>query len=69
MSRGTLTYRSPQDGSYVQTEIEGMGEVTVYLSPNDGQLVVEIDTQPGIGEVRVYVNDGQVYAADPEEGP
>ena len=62
----TITVAIP-DGEAAQ--ITGRGfEVTAYISPNDGQPVIEIDTTPELGEVRVYVNDGQVYAADPEVG-
>ena len=41
-------------------------EVTIYRSPGDSAIVVEIDTQPGTGPIRVYVNEGRVFAADPE---
>jgi hypothetical protein len=61
----TPTVVMPVEGA---ASIEGKGfAVIAYLSPNDGQPVIEIDTTPGLGEVRVYINDGQVYAADPED--
>lgn len=45
-------------------------EVTTYLSDLDGASVIEIDTQVGVGQVRVYVNEGAVFDQDPEEpGP
>lgn len=43
--------------------------VTVYYSPNDGQPVIEIDTEKHTGEVRAYLNDNPIYAGDPEEEP
>lgn len=43
-------------------------ELTIYRSPEDAAFVVEIDTQTDTGEIRVYVNDGQIFAADPEVG-
>lgn len=52
----------------IETE-SGMFSVTVYLSPNDAAPVIEIDTIEGLGEIRVYVNDGQVFAGDPEGEP
>ena len=44
-------------------------EVAIYRSPDDGAFVVEVDTQEATGDVRVYLNDGQLYAGDPEEPP
>lgn len=41
-------------------------EVTVYRSRIDGALVVEIDTVPGTGRVRVNLNDGTLWDSDPE---
>jgi len=44
-------------------------EVTVFIQ-DDGCPVIEIDTTEETGEIRVYVNDGQIFAADPEySGP
>ena len=42
--------------------------VTIYVwrSEHDGAVVVQIDTHPHTGRVRVYVNDGAVFDADPE---
>lgn len=44
-----------------------MVEVTGYPSPNDGAPVIEVDTQEGLEEVRIYLNDHQLYAGNPEE--
>lgn len=41
-------------------------DVTIYRSPRDGALVVEIDTQVEAGRVRVNLNDGILFDADPE---
>lgn len=41
-------------------------DVTIYRSPQDGALVVEIDTQVEAGRVRVNLNDGVLFDADPE---
>lgn len=57
--------------AYIGGEIrEASKGVTVqaYLSPIDGQPVIEIDTSEHTGEVRVFVNDGQIFGRDPEEG-
>lgn len=32
----------------------------------DGAIVVQVDAEPGSGRLRVIVNDGPVYDADPE---
>jgi hypothetical protein len=50
-------------------ELMGIGfRVTAYYSPNDAAPVIEVHTTEDLGEVRVYVNDAQVFAGDPEEG-
>lgn len=55
----------PPHGS---TVVEGDGfRVVVYTSPNDGAPVVEVDTEEDLGEIRVYLNDGQIFAGNPEE--
>lgn len=49
-------------------------EATVTLStyvyePEDGEepyQVVQIDTAPNVGLMRVYINDGTVYVGNPE---
>lgn len=40
--------------------------VSVFLSYIDGMPVVQINTEPGLGPVRVYINDGAVWYADAE---
>lgn len=30
--------------------------------------IVQIDTTPGIGRLRVYINDGRIFDGDPETG-
>lgn len=46
----------------------GNGEVafTQYRSEIDGATVIELDTHDHQGSVRVNINDGTVYSADPE---
>lgn len=44
-------------------------ELTQYVSEIDGAHVVEIDTRPEHGRIRIYLNDGPVYDADPEAQP
>ena len=56
---------SPGGDPIAQIEFESVS-VTAYHSPNDAAFVIEVDTQEGTGEVRVYVNEGQVFAGDPE---
>jgi len=41
-------------------------EITTFRSDIDGAAVVEVGTVDVHGRVRVYVNDGTVYDADPE---
>lgn len=45
-----------------------MVTVTTYRSEIDGAAVVEIDTTVDGGRLRVNVNDGTVFDADPEQG-
>lgn len=42
-------------------------EVDVHRSPDDGVLVVQIDTELDTGRVRVNVNDSAIFDRDPEE--
>lgn len=49
-------------------ELELGVTVQVYLSLIDGQPVIEIDTSEHTGEIRVYMNDGQIFGREPEEG-
>lgn len=44
-------------------------ETTVYRSDIDGAIVIEIDTQPASGHVRINLNDGTIWDRDPEEIP
>lgn len=59
-----------------QLPIPGFGDITAYLSPNDGALVVEIDTPEATHDngnadfdsrpkIRVYVNDDAVWENPP----
>ncbi len=41
-------------------------EVSVYRSKIDGALVVEIDTTDETGDLRINLNDGQIWTGDPE---
>lgn len=43
-------------------------EVTIYRSKIDGALVVDVDTVPDTGRVRVNLNDGTIWTGDPEVG-
>lgn len=65
MSRGSITFRAPQDGKYVLAEVEDMGEVTTYVNDNR-ELSVQIDTSDRTGRLRVVINDAAVYEGDPE---
>jgi hypothetical protein len=58
---------SPGGDEVAKVTLESVS-VSIYRSPEDSAFVVEIDTEVHTGEVRVYVNDGQVFAADPEVG-
>ena len=42
--------------------------VVVYRSTLDGALVVEIDSETESGRIRVNLNEGHLYDADPEDG-
>lgn len=46
----------------------GGTDVEVFRSEIDGALVVQVDTdtEPSVGRVRIFVNDGAVYDADPD---
>jgi hypothetical protein len=65
MSRGSITFRAPQDGKYVLADVEDMGEVTTYVNDN-GELSVQIDTGESTGRLRVVINDAAVYEGDPD---
>lgn len=64
----TTTTRDGDYGAvYAETTVaEGDALVTVqvYVSPSDGGTVVEVDTPARKQAVRVYVNDGPVFATD-----
>jgi len=47
----------------------GLVETTIYRSDIDGAVVIEIDTQPETGHVRVNLNDSPIWDRDPEEIP
>lgn len=55
-------------------EIEQVGELTLgldnisveFFRGDDGALVVQIDTTGGGGRLRVNINDGAVWDANPE---
>lgn len=58
------------DGEAYAEAVEARGvELSAYVSPEDGAVVVHIDTAEATGRVRVNVNDAPVWDADPEEGP
>lgn len=41
-------------------------EVAVSRSPIDGVIVVQIDTEPDLDDLRVNLNDGLIWHGDPE---
>lgn len=41
-------------------------DVSVFRSPNDGALVVQIDTESDGDRVRVNLNEGVLWDGDPE---
>lgn len=43
-------------------------EISAYRSDGDSAFVVQIDTAEDLGQLRVFVNDGAVYDADPATG-
>lgn len=48
------------------------GEVLVsaYVSDVDGVPVIQVDTNPGSGRLRVNLNDGTLWDGDPDtDGP
>lgn len=63
-----LTDRDPDDriGGEIREDTKGI-QVQMYLSLEDGQPVIEIDTSEYTGEIRVYVNDGKIYGRDPDK--
>ena len=67
MGNGFITGLAPESATISHPEGPTF-KVTAYLSPNDGCPVIEIDTVEGTDEIRVYVNDGQIFAGNPEEG-
>lgn len=44
----------------------GVVAVVAYRSDDDGATVIDIETMEGLGEVRVNLNDGNIWAGDPE---
>lgn len=43
-------------------------EISAYRSDGDSAFVVQIDTAADLGQIRVFINDGAVYDADPATG-
>lgn len=61
--------RCDGDHSPQQDRFTELVEVELYRSDIDGAVVVQIDTTVGeTGHLRVYVNDGDVFDADPDTG-
>lgn len=42
-------------------------EAMIFRSPIDGKLVVQIDSGPDAGAIRVSLNDGPIWDGDPED--
>jgi hypothetical protein len=42
-------------------------ETCVYRSRVDGAIVVEVETEAGLGRLRITLNDGTVWDGDPEQ--
>lgn len=60
------TQERPEEGTWHEHPELGVTVVT-YRSLEDGAVVVEVETTPTTGQVRVYINDGVVFDKDPEE--
>ena len=69
MSSDTQQRISDGSGEWFDPEHVPVSLVT-YISATDGVTVVEVETGPTTGRLRVYVNDGPVFDQDPEQhGP
>lgn len=73
---GTANVEFPEPGcpdhailGVYRADFEGpIVEVTAYSSTIDGAVVLEVDTFDSGDRIRVNVNDGTVFDADPEKG-
>lgn len=65
-----ITLQSDEAFTVELRDPTGRTEATLiaHASEIDDALVVQIETNEGTGRLRVYVNDGAVFDADPERG-
>ena len=55
------------DADTIHVEIDGVESMRVYVyESSDGVPLVQIDTNINLGRMRIEINDGPVYDADPE---
>lgn len=50
----------------MKIEEEAPIEVSVFRSPMDGALVIQIDTESDDNRLRVLLNDAMIYTGNPE---
>lgn len=60
--------RSRHSAEFVNEDTSVGIEVCAGESPIDGAHLVIIDTLGMTGRIRILLNDGTIYDADPEEG-
>lgn len=67
------TVTDPRDGEAPVLGVYGDGdqryvEISAFRTEADDAFAVQIDTGADLGQLRVFVNDGAVYDADPMTG-